>query len=562
MELTAEEKAALAAKMWRSHSEFCRITLADWFPRKMPWVHRGIAALIEQKTDWLLDFGKEEWRDEIAEWTPADLQKILTNFIDEKTGEPLFRLSFDEAGKPLLAIEAKPNVGIIMPRGFSKTTLLNSITLKKLLYKDENFFLYLSESASHAEAQLATIKTEVEDNDGDPNNPLVFELFGKIKPDRQSPKKWTEKFIETETGVMAGAVGTGGQVRGKSKSAKRPGILLFDDLEDEETVESEEQRKKANKWFWNSALPAKRKHGGRAFIIGTLLHVDALLTKVVKSTLFTVVRFGAIDRQGDMLWEYMMTREELEALKANAVEVGELPGFYFEYMSEHHDDASKMFPESKLVYIAKAADTMWVGKALAQDPAISEESTSDYCTFGVVGIEAGGKKHLIDYYGQRGMDPADQVDKFFELHIKHMLSMPPDFCKYGIEAIGFQRALISLVKSEQFLRSRTLGIRAYFEVLPIFHGKVGKIPRIKGIMKPLIQSGYFTFEQKWAELHTMFVEFPGGKKDGPDVCAMATQLLDPFAALGIGDEGVDDLTKDTQPPLSVVLGGKYEGACP
>lgn len=569
MALTPEEKEQLAQKMWRSHSEFCRITLADWFPRKMPWVHRGIAALIEQKTDWLLDFGKEEWRDETAEWTPADLQKILTNFIDEKTGEPIFKLEFDEAGVPSITITAKDNVGIIMPRGFSKTTLLNSITLKKILFKDEDFVLYLSESGPHAERQLMTVRDEVADNDGDPQNPLIFELFGKIKPDRQSPKKWTEKYIETETGVMIGAVGAGGQVRGFSKNAKRPGILLFDDLEDEETVESDEQRKKTNKWFWSAALPAKRKHGGRAFILGTLLHNDALLTKVVKSLEFTVVRFGAIDRQNEALWEYMMNLEEIEAKKQNAAAVGELAGFYFEYMSQAHDDEARMFPESKLVYVLKG-DDVFVGKALAHDPAISQNlKRADFAAFAVTGIEAGGHKHVIDYYGQKGMSPDDAVDKFFELHFKHMMRLPPENCKHGIEAIAYQRALISLVTGQMFQKSRQFGPRAYFEITPIFHGQVAKLARIKGILKPLFASGWMTLEGPgtpqgmFVDLHSMFVDFPGAKLDGPDVVAMSTRLLDPFAALGLGDEGIQDLEKDTAPPLSVVLGGRWnEGACP
>jgi len=126
---------------------------------------------------------------------------------------------------------------------------------------------------------------------------------------------------------------------------------------------------------------------------------------------------------------------------------------------------------------------------------------------------------------------------------------------------------VSLVRTEQFQRSRVLGPRAYFEIEPIFHGKIGKVTRIKGILKPLIQSGYLTFEgdglPQWPELHTMFTDFPGAKKDGPDVCAMAVRLLDPFAALGLGDEGLEDLTKDTAPPLHVILGGlNQSGACP
>lgn len=568
MELSPEFKEGLAARMWRSHSEFCRIALADWFPRKMPWVHRGIAALIERKTDWLLDFGTEEWRDEVAEWTMADLQKILTNFIDEKTGEPLFRLELDEAGEPHITIEAKDNVGIIMPRGFAKTTMLNSLVCKKTLFKDEDFILYLSESGPHAERQLMTIRDEVADNDGDPQNPLIFELFGKIKPHRQSSKKWTEKYIETETGVMIGAVGAGGQVRGFSKNAKRPGILLFDDLEDEETVESEEQRKKTNKWFWSAALPAKRKHGGRAFILGTLLHTQALLTKVIASLEFTVVRFGAIDRQGDALWEYMMSLAEIEAKKNNAAAVGELAGFYFEYMSVAHDDEARMFPEKKLVYVNKG-DELFIGKALAHDPAISQNlKKADFAAFAVTGIEAGGHKHVIDYYGQKGMSPDDAVDKFFELHFKHMMKLPPEHCKHGIEAIAYQRALISLVTGQMFQKSRQFGPRAYFEIEPIFHGQVGKLARIKGILKPLFASGWLTLEGAgnpagcFTDLHGMFVDFPGSKLDGPDVVAMSIKLLDPFAALGLGDEGLADLEKDTAPPMSVILGGRYEGACP
>lgn len=548
--LTPLQKEELAARCWRSPSEFCRIVLPHWFPTKMPWVHRGVLAMMTGHTEFLLDFGPEEWSDGAEEWTTRDLEKVLLNFIDEQTGHPIFDIS-EVDGKLHVGMTLREHCAFILPRGFSKTTLVNAMNLRDALYQAEDFFLYVSESAPHAERQLGTMKFELEDNEGLPNNPVVTHLFGLHKPPRQSSLKWTENYIETLKGIMVGAVGRGGQIRGFGKRAKRPGKIVFDDIEDEDSVASDTQRKKDSGWFFNSATPAKRR-GGHLFAIGTLLHTDAILNKLMSSPEWTCVRFGAIDRQGEALWPFMMTLEGIERKKIAAAAVGETPGFFMEYMSEYRTDEARIFPLAKLIYCHKGLEC-FVGVALALDPAISEAGTADFCAFGVVGIEAGGHKHTIDYFGARGMGADEQIDKFFELHYAWLSHLPLDRQLHGIESIAFQRALIGLVRGRQFLESRKHGDKAYFEVLPIFHGKIAKITRVQGVLRPLIWAGHFSFEHRWAELETMFTDWPSGKKDGPDVLAMATMLLDPFAALNIGDD-MGDLIRDRAPPLSQVVG--------
>lgn len=541
----------------------------------MPWVHRGILALIFQRTEFLMDFGREKWKDDPnAEWTPADLEKILTNFIEEGTGRPLF--SVKECPGPTYAgpgffkvvIEAKLNIGVIMPRGFSKTTLMNAANLISILYKDEDFFLYISEAAGHAERQLGSVKQQLEDEDGVPTNELIYAIFGAQQPSRQSSKKWTEKFIETLKDVTVGATGTGGQVRGFGKNGKRPGRIIFDDLEDEDSVKNDELRKSYRRWFFGTAMPALRRipTPGRAFIIGTMLHTDAILNKVIVSDRFTAVRFGAIDRQGAPLWAHMMDLDEIAALQASMAAEGEAGAFSLEYMSEYKDDKTRVFPESKLIYISKAVS--WAGIALAQDPAISEKKGSDYCTFGVVGQEHTGHKHVLDYYGQVGMDPSEQVDKFFELWFRNCLTVAPEFRKAGIEAVAFQQALISLVRAKQYYyAAQGAGMEAYFEIEPITHGKTAKDERIKGVLKPLVSAGWLTFDPAikvaHPELHGMLIDYPNGKKDGPDVIAMAVRLLDPFAALfgeTANENGMSDMTRDRAPPLRQVIGGNWRVA--
>lgn len=543
----------LSARCLRSPVEYGRVFFPDWFPTKMPWVHRGILAILRGRTDFLLDFGSEVWRDELAEWTLADLEKILTNFVEEETLEdgsillrPIFAL-IELDGEPRVIMNLKENVAVMMPRGFSKTTLLNLSNLHDICYKNEDFFLYASETGPHAERQLGTVKFELEDND-----PLRL-VFGDLVSGRQSPLKWTDNFIETQNEVMVGAVGTGGQIRGYSKRAKRPGKVVYDDLQNTDSYRSETQRNVDKNWFFQTALPIVRK-GGRSIILGTLLGSEAIMAHAMKHPDFTSIRFGAIDRQGEPLWSYMMSLAEIEHKKQAMASVGELSGFYLEYMSEARTDESRMFPSNKLIYINKPFESI-VGLALAEDPAISDSANAAFCAFAVVGIEKTGHKHVIDYFGQKGMDPAAQVDKFFELHSRHMILVPPEFRKYGVEAIGYQRALIHLLQGEMYRRSAELGMNAYFEITPIIHGKVGKLPRVQGILKPLIWSGYLTFESRWPALETQFLEWPTGLLDGPDVVAMAITLLDPFASLNLPSDA-PDLTADYYEPITLI------GGCP
>ena len=559
-ELSAELQA-IATKCWQSPPEFGRIILPHWFPTKMPWVHRGILALLTGKTDFLLQFGPEAWRDEPAAfWGPRDLQKILTNFVEELgedpvTNKPITRPIFTLAevdGHPVLSMDVRTNITIIMPRGFSKTTIVNLANLIDLVYVNQDFFLYASEASGHAERQLGTLKKELEENE------LLRLIFGDLVAPRQSPNKWTDNYIEPTNKVMVGALGKGGQIRGFSKGAKRPGKITYDDLEDVDSVKSDTQRPADIKWFFQTALPTVRK-GGKSVVIGTLLHTDAILNKTMKDPRFTVVRFGAIDRQGEALWPWMLTLEGLKELEEAFALVGEIQGFYLEYMSEYRSDSARMFPLAKLVYVKKGIE-VFTSLAQAMDPAISDSPKADFCAFAIVGIEAGGHNHVLDYYGQVGMDPTDQVDKYFELHFRWMAQVAIENTRHGVEAIAYQRSLIHLIQVEQFRRSRKgHGNRAFFEIIPILHGKTGKIPRIKGMLKPRIAAGYFSFNERWPELEHQFINFPDAKLDGPDVCAMAVSLLDPFSVLNLGDD-VGDLAKDTAPPLEQVLGLNYRNA--
>jgi len=442
-----------------------------------------------------------------------------------------------------------------MPRGISKTTLVNASNIRRICYHDTDFLVYLSETATHAEQQLENIKRELE------SNALLRTVFGEKRPERSDPARWTQGLIETTDGVVVAAKGRGGQVRGLNHRGKRPQDIIFDDVEDKESVRTEEQRDKTRTWLKSDVEPALPQidgvHKGRIIGLGTVLHHDSLLLSLARDPEWVTVRFGAVDPDGDMIWSHYMDKPAYEKKRRSYVRVAKLSDFNMEFQSSTKSEGdNQKFPSSFVYEAHESFGADFPAIALVCDPAISDKKDSDFCSFGVVGMTPKGRIHVLDVYMERGMTPRQQVDKFFELH----------FCwnctHHGVESIAYQQALIHLLKEEMFRRGKSMGPRAYFNIEPITHGRTAKIERVEGILSPRYASGYVTHQRRFPEYEEQILDWPNGKKDGPDVVAMAVTLLDPMAAFAFDpdDESENKLEKDQFPPLDEVIGGDWRTA--
>jgi hypothetical protein len=513
------DKEALLKSLYGDPILFMRSILPSWFPKKMPWVHRGIVALVLGRGDFLLNFGKEIWQDEEAEWTVEDLTLILEHFVyrkdpDDPEGEVIKLFSWED-GK--LTILTSRFMEVMMPRGFSKTTLFNALIIFMVLFRIAEYVVYLSETATHAEQQLGNIKGELEGNEA------IGELFGIVAPARNDPEKWTGNDIQTLTGVRVQALGRGGQVRGRNSQGRRPDVILGDDIEDEESVATPEQRKKTLNWLVGSVQPALPRRRGRLFLLGTMLHSEALLATMARDPLWLTVRFGAMLEEAHALWPVMMTEQEWINERESYKRKGMLGRFYMEYQSAIHLDAeSRIFrPENWQTVTKERAD--FVSVAVAIDPAISDSVGSDACVVAVVGMTQFGQLHVLDMWSKVGASPRDQVDKYFEMHFRWFAD------RHGVESVAYQAALIHLLQEEMFRKSQSHGNSAYFAITPILH-KRKKVERIEGILGPRYAAGYITHQRYFPELYSEALDWPNGKRDNLDALAMAVSLLDPVAS--------------------------------
>jgi len=561
--LSSEEVVDLARMGLEDPIFFYRNYFPEWFSLPMPWFHRGVAALLSRQTDFLLKFGPETWPRGEGVWDEQQLDKILRHFVwksepDDPTSPmvPLFTAERDSHGKiQAVHMSVTDRMLVIAPRGISKTTLVNAENIRQIVNQLTDFLVYLSETGPHSEQQLDNVKREFESNE------QLLAVYGNKKPGRSDPEHWSGKLIETTDGVVIAARGRGGQVRGLNHRGKRPSKIIFDDVEDKESVATDAQRDKARTWLKadvEQALPQiSGRQLGQIIGLGTIIHHDSLLLNLARDPEWMTVRFGAVDPDGDMLWNHYMTQGEYQRKKQSFMRMGKLADFHMEFQSstKSEGDNAKFKPE----YIRYETLTRedFVGVALAVDPAIGQKKRLDYCAFGVCGITDKGRLHVLDVHMEVGMSPRQQIDKYFELNAKW------DCNKHGVESIAYQKALVHLLREEMFRKAKVLGPRAYHEIEPIPGQEGGKKPRVEGILSPRYASGYVTHQRRFPILEEQLLDWPNAKMDGPDVIAMCLMLLDPYAALALEDEddGLNRLSRDEYPPLDEVIGGNYR-LCP
>ena len=426
----------------------------------------------------------------------------------------------------------------MIPRGNSKTTIAICVIIYLILYQLSKFALYVSESSSHAEMQVKNVREEFEENE------VIHAIFGNLVPDRNSPKRWTDGHIETTTGATLIARGRNAQVRGLLRKASRPDLIVCDDIEDEESVATPEQRVKARNWFFKSLMPVigKINKDARIVVLGTLLHKDALLNVIKKDPRWICVHFGSIDRDGDAIWPFNMTLDELSAEKQAAIATGTLDAFYMEYMNEIRAGEQAKFREENFIYAPRVADDRRVGTAIAIDPAISNKPDADGTSIAVVEMDQAGIHRVLECHWERGMTPSEQMAMYFKLSREYNCT------EHGVESIAYQASLIHLMKEMMFREGH------YFEITPITHSSK-KDPRVEGVLAARFANGYIQFARRFPELEEQLLDWPRGKKDAPDAVAMAITLLDRHAPSAAPADV--DLGEDEHIPLSKIMGGDW-----
>lgn len=442
---------------------------------------------------------------------------------------------------------------VAAPRGHAKSTNFTfKDSLHAILYAYKHYILILSDSSEQAEGFLDDIKTELEDNAN------IIMDFGSLKGD----KAWRTGVILTKTDIKAEAIGSGKKVRGRRHRNWRPDLIVLDDIENDENVNTPEQRRKLKNWFDKAVSKAGDTYTDIMYI-GTILHYDSLLNNVLQNPRYKTKKYRAVISEAvntklwdewesiytnlfnenheedartfyeahkekmllgaEVLWEEKLSYYDLMEIKVSEGTAS----FNSELQNDPIDPESATFnPEWFDYYEPELMDFsspefVFVG---ANDPSLGKNKKSD--TSSIINLALStktGYMYVVDASVEK-RKPDVIIEDVFEMNRRLKRDCKKGFYKFGVEVVQFQY----FFKEVMAAKSAEEG-----EYIPIeeIQSTVNKVLRIESL-QPVIKNKYLKFNREHKTLLKQLQEFPMGKNDdAPDGLQMAVQLAQTVKAV-------------------------------
>ncbi len=393
------------------------------------------------------------------------------------------------------------------PRGHGKSVLVSLIyPLWCICTNRKKFIVIISSSSNIAEGFLGSIIRELENND------LLRQDFG----DLVGTEKWTDREILTCNNVRISAKGANSTLRGMRSFEARPDLIICDDLEDEDAVNTQEQREKLESWFNKSVLNLQGTSGD-VFVIGTVLHHDSLLSKLLKR--WKGKRYQAISSDGAILWASYYTKERLDKIKYGDGEKEGIGSVAFE--SEYQNNPVN--PEDQIIrgewikyYKLEELEGQEMLIYSALDPSVGSKDTSDYSALITIG-ECNGKIYVLECDMQR-RSPQAIAEAALRCYAKWSRYPNSQYVCMAIESNVFQIVL------KQMIDDMSKKLKVFIPTVEI-RNVSDKVARLCSV-SPLIENGIISFLPEQYQLIEQLVQFPkASHDDGPDALEMAVRVL-------------------------------------
>lgn len=401
---------------------------------------------------------------------------------------------------------------IAAPRGFAKSTVSSVIYPVFLgisgIWKKE--VVIVSASETLAVELLRKVKKEFE------LNQKILQFFGNLKTD-----KWSESHFVLKSGVSFRARGVGGQIRGF-----RPDCLILDDMETNESVVSEEQRKKLKDWLLRDCINSLTVDG-QLILIGTIIHPLSVLSDLLAVDNGWLKRKYAgyvdgIQEEGHELWPALWPHHRLQAKKK---EIGSF-AFASEIMNDPVSDETSPIKENQIRYWKELPQQMSL--VIAVDPAYSEEETSDFKVASLVGIDTQLNRYLVSYV--RTHAPTGSfIDSILNLWLQHRSLITG----IGIPNSGTEKEFFkSFVDkaNQRKLYPPVTELKNTF-VTQAGQSKRNKKDRIVASLQPLFEAGKYYINASHLEARDEILTVGSSRWDDlVDSMAYAEQILTPSFA--------------------------------
>ena len=419
------------------------------------------------------------------------------------------------------------------PRGFAKSASCSIFfPLHAALYKHFNEILIVSSSEDIAINFMRNIRTNLE------SNKRVMCYFGK-----QESSKWTETHMILNNGVNIRCCGVGAQIRGR-----RPDLIILDDIESDESVLSEDLRRKLKDWLFKAAINSLAVDGCMVFV-GTLISPLAILYDFVNAppegwkAIFNQAYRGGIEEPGHELWPELWPHERLQARKK---EIGSV-AFSSEFMNKPIPSEGIRFnPEHIQYYEDKDLAGRAMGEYITIDPAFSQDSSADYGVILQCLHDTEDNLYVKTFFRER-TTARTLIDRFKSIYKANQRRIKG----VGIGMNGPQKAFYEQLV-EECNRERLYPM--FTELKGMIKTGTGtkrrKEDRITYAIQPRLEARKIYFKREHQALIDELLIFPNGKHDDLiDALAYQFEVIEPYIDYQIMDESSFSFDQDPEPDV-------------
>ena len=408
-------------------------------------------------------------------------------------------------------------VGLKMFRGSAKTTLVRANLAKRISYGISRTVVIVGNSQGHAAYSLRWLSKQMKHN-------LPWSSFFRLVPG----DVWREgehieiinETLGTRTNLVA--LGITGQIRGINLDDYRPDFICADDIDNEETTATAEQRAKTSDLMGSlekALAPPTECAWAKMVEAQTPINLFDYISVVSKDPGWTTAIYSCFDEAEKSIWEDRYPTAFLRKEKERHVRLHKLSLWMREMECKVVASEKSSFKAEWLKFYEPSDLPAGGHVRLAIDPASSAAKTADDQV--LIAVKVVGKDvYVLDYTDAKGENPEQLTFNFF----RFIREYQPRVAK--VETVAYQKTL------KWYLEKRMREMRIWLHLEPV-DDKRKKSDRIIQNLGELAAHGHLYVKPSQVKLIQQFSDY------APDV-EMHDDVLDALAmaiqgAIGSGN---------------------------
>lgn len=297
---------------------------------------------------------------------------------------------------------------VVAPRNHAKSTALSfAYILAEVMFRSSDYVIFIGSTEGNAAEFVSNIYEELHNNDAliSEFGPFTFETDSKI-----------DTIIKFSDGHRFRIIARGAEqrIRGKMWNGKRPNLIVMDDAEDDEQVSSKDRRDKFQNWFFRAAKQAL-SHSGKIRVHGTILHEDALLSRLRKNSSWKHLFYkahSAFDDFTGILWPEHWPEDRLREVQQEFIQNGDSSGYSQEYLNDPMDNSEAYIRKADFLPMEEIDFSYPMIVGAAADFAVSVKDKANRTSFTIGGKAINNLLYFLDQRVGR-WDTSEWIEEMF-----------------------------------------------------------------------------------------------------------------------------------------------------